>query len=303
MSKTDKKLRVSIGVASFNEEQNIARLLHSLLKQKLKSAVITEILVISSGSTDATDRIVRKICKTNSKVRLIRQKKRIGKASAVNLFMSSAKEEIVILSSADILIPNDTVDKIISPLKKQDIGIVGSHPIPVNDPSSFFGFAAHLMWALHHQISLKSPKMGEFIAFRKIFKQIPLTSAVDEASIEALIRGQGYKAFYAPYAIIYNKGAQNFKEFITRRRHIYAGHMETKNKYSYNVSTISVSKIFFALIKNFKFSKRFIFWTPFVILIEALSRFLGLLDYKLYPRKHTIWKVTPSTKKLSKADL
>ena len=143
--------------------------------------------------------------------------------------------------------------------------------------------------------------MGEFIAFRKVFKQIPITSAVDEASIEALIRGQGYKEVYAPNAIIYNKGAQNFKEFITRRRHIYAGHLETKNKYSYNVSTISTSKIVIALIKNFKFTRHFIFWTPFVILIEAFGRFLGLIDYKFNPGKHTVWKITPSTKKLSKA--
>lgn len=303
MSKKIKKLRVSIGVTSYNEEQNIEKLLHSLLKQKLKSSVITEILVISSGSTDSTDKIVKKIRRKNSKIKLIRQKKRIGKASAVNLLISSAREEIVILSSADILIPNDTIDKITRPLRERDVGIVGSHPVPVNDPNSFFGFAAHLMWELHHQISLTSPKMGEFIAFRKIFKQIPLTSSVDEASIEALIRGQGYKAVYAPKAIIYNKGAENFKEFIERRRHIYAGHLETKNEYSYNVSTISVSKIIFALIKNFKFTRRFIFWTPFVILIEALGRFLGLLDYKFYPRKHTVWKVTPSTKKLSKASL
>ena len=303
MPTTDKKLRVSIGVTSFNEEQNIARLLHSLLKQKLKSAVITEILVISSGSTDGTDKIVKELCKKNPKIRLIRQKKRIGKASAVNLFISSAKEEILILSSADILIPNNTVDKIISPLKEQGIGIVGSHPIPVNDPNSFFGFAAHLMWGLHHQISLKSPKMGECIAFRKIFKQIPLTSAVDEASIEALIRGQGYKAFYASKAIIYNKGAENIYEFIARRRHIYAGHLETKNKYSYKVSTISVSKIFYALFKNFKLSKQYILWTPLVIILETFSRFLGILDYKFYPRKHTVWEVTPSTKKLSKTSL
>ena len=217
-----KKLRVSIGVTSYNEEQNIEKLLHSLLKQKLKSAIITEILVISSGSTDSTDKIVKKILRRNSKIKLIQQKKRIGKASAVNLFISSAKEDVVILSSADILIPNDTIDKITRPLRERDIGIVGSHPVPGNDPNSFFGFAAHLMWGLHHQISLTSPKMGEFIAFRKIFKQIPLTSSVDEASIEALIRGQGYIAVYAPKAIIYNKGAENFKEFTIRIRHIYA---------------------------------------------------------------------------------
>jgi len=299
MTKKVRKLRVSIGVTSFNEEQNIARLLQSLLKQKLKSAVISEILVISSGSIDKTNTIIKKISRKNPKVKLIKQNKRVGKASAVNLFLSFAKEDILILSSADILIPIDTVEKIAHPFKKPDIGIVGSHPIPVNDPNSFFGFAAHLMWGLHHQISLKSPKMGEFIAFRKIFKQIPPTSAVDEASIEALIRGQRYKAFYASKAIIYNKGAENINDFIARRRHIYAGHLETKNEYNYKVSTINVSKIIYALIKNFEFSKQYIFWTPLVILLEAFCRFLGLLDYKFYPRKYAIWKITPSTKKLS----
>ncbi len=303
MPKKVRKLRISIGVTSFNEEQNIERLLRSLLNQKLKSALISEILVISSGSTDSTDEIIKKLSKKNPKIKLLRQKKRVGKASAVNLFMSYAKEDVVILSSADLLIPQDTVEKIIRPLRNYDIGIVGSHPIPVNDKNSFFGFAAHLIWGLHHQISLKNPKMGEFIAFRKIFKRIPLTSAVDEASIEALIRGQGYKAFYAQSAVVYNKGAENLNEFIARRRHIYAGHLETKNEYSYKVSTINISKILYALIKNFEFSKQYILWTPLVITLEAFCRFLGLLDYKFYPKKHTVWEVTPSTKKLSKAGL
>ena len=299
MPRIAKNLRVSIGITSFNEEQNIANLINSLFKQKLKFVVISEILVISSGSTDGTNKIIRKISRKNSKIKLIIQKKRIGKASAVNLFLNYAKEEIVVLSSADLLIPKGTLEKIVRPLRDHDIGIVGSHPVPVNDPNSFFGFAAHLIWDLHHQISLENPKMGEFIAFRKIFKRIPVTSAVDEASIEALIRGQGYKAFYASNAIIYNKGAQNIREFIARRRHIYAGHLETRSEYSYKVSTISVSKILFALIKTFKFSRKFILWTPLVIALEVFSRLLGLTDYKFYPRKHTVWKITPSTKKLS----
>lgn len=303
MPNKEKKLRISIGVTSFNEGQNIENLLNSLLKQKLKSVLISEILVISSGSTDSTNKIVRNIHNKIPKVTLITEKKRLGKASAVNLFLSTAKEEILVLSSADLLIPNSTLEKIVAPLKNNDVGIVGSHPVPINDRRAFFGYAAHLMWELHHQISLSSPKMGEFIAFRKIFKRIPLTSAVDEASIEALIRGQGYRAFYASSAIIYNKGAENLGEFIARRRHVYAGHLETKNVYSYRVSTINTSKILFALIKNFKFSKEFIFWMPAVVALEAFSRFLGVLDYKFYPRKHTVWEITPSTKKLSKVGL
>lgn len=292
------KKAISIGVIVFNEEHNIKRLLDSLLKQKLKRVYISEIIVVSSGSTDNTNLIVKGLIKKNPKIKLICQKKRMGKANAVNVFLSSAKKEIVILSSGDILPTPNTVEEIIKPFKDKNVGIVGSHPIPLNNPNTFFGFAAHLLWNLHHALSLKTPKMGEFIAFRKAFRQIPNISAVDEANIEALVRGQGFKAVYASTAIIYNKGAENLNDFLNRRRHIYAGHLATKHDYSYEVSTIKVFRIFILILSNFQFSWRFIFWTPLVIILEGIGRFLGFLDYKLKLRSHTVWEVTPTTKRL-----
>jgi len=293
-----KKISVSVGVIIYNEEQNIGRLLESLLQQKTTIVGITEIIVISSGSTDKSNIIVKNFCKTHPRIRLLRQKKRLGKASAVNLFLSTAKEEVLILSSGDILLSKNTMEKIIVPLKKSSIGIVGSHPVPLNDKNIFFGFAAHLLWNLHHEISLKTPKMGEFIAFRKVFRQIPALSSVDEANIEAVVRGQGYKAVYATEAIIYNKGAETAHEFIARRRHVYAGHLITKHEYGYEVSTIKSTRIIFLLLKHSQFSWRFILWAPAVVLLEAASRFLGFLDYKYKLRSHTVWQVTTSTKKL-----
>ncbi|MBI4084786.1 MAG: glycosyltransferase [Candidatus Levybacteria bacterium] len=292
------KIRVSIGIPAYNEKQNIDRLLKSLLRQQVKRVIISEIIVISSGSTDKTNALVRKIAATNLRVKLICQKRRLGKASAVNIFLSRAKEDILVLTSADIILKNRTLEYLISPLKRRSVGIVGSHPIPLNDNKTFLGFAAHLQWDLHHAISLSSPKMGECIAFRKIFKQIPILSAVDETNIESLIKGQGYKMVYAPNAIVYNKGPETFEDFITRRRHIYAGHLATKYEYSYEVSTISGFTLLILLLKNFSFSFQFILFTPGVIMLEAYSRLLGFFDYKLKLRSHTIWTITHSTKKL-----
>lgn len=293
-----KKTTISIGVIVYNEEHNIARLLDSLLHQKLKHIRISEIVVVSSGSIDNTNKIVKVLSEKNSKIKLICQKKRLGKASAVNLFLSNAKQDILIMSSGDILPKINTVEEITLPFKDKNVGIVGSHPIPLNDPNTFFGFTAHLLWNLHHILSLKTPKMGEFIAFRKAFRQIPNVSAVDEANIEALIRGQGYISVYAPKAIIYNKGAENLHDFINRRRHIYAGHLATKHDYSYEVSTINILRIFIILITNFQFSWRYILWTPVIIILEGVSRLLGFLDYKLKLRSHIIWETTPTTKRL-----
>ena len=231
-------------------------------------------------------------------IKLICQKKRLGKASAVNLFLQESQEEILILSSADVLLTDKTLEYIIKPFKDPEVGIVGSHPVPLNDPKTYFGFSAHLLWKLHHAIALSTPKMGEFIAFRKLFKRIPAISGVDEANIEALIRGQGYKAVYEPNCIIYNKGAENLKDFITRRRYIFAGHLATKHEYRYEVSTISPSRILLILLKNIEFSWRFIIWTPAVALMEIYSRFLGFLDYKSKIEFQPIWEIAKSTKQL-----
>jgi len=140
--------------------------------------------------------------------------------------------------------------------------------------------------------------MGEMIAFKKIFKKIPELSAVDEANIEPLIRGQGYKAVYVSDAVVHNKSPETIREFIARRRHIYAGHLATRYEYSYEVSTLSNIKMLVLVLKNIQFSTAYLFWTPCVIMLELYSRFLGYLDYVFKLKNHTVWERTPSTKKL-----
>ena len=49
----------TVGIFAHNEEANIAQLLQIMLEQELKKVEIREIIVVSSGSTDQTDSIVR----------------------------------------------------------------------------------------------------------------------------------------------------------------------------------------------------------------------------------------------------
>ena len=89
------KLVVSIGIAAFNEEKNIKRLLDSIRSQKLKKVKIGEILIISSGSTDKTNNIISTYQKRLKKIRLITQSRRLGKASAVNLILNESRNIII----------------------------------------------------------------------------------------------------------------------------------------------------------------------------------------------------------------
>jgi cellulose synthase/poly-beta-1,6-N-acetylglucosamine synthase-like glycosyltransferase len=292
------KTAVSVGVMAHNEEKNIERLLDSLFDQNLEGISLSEVVVVSSGSTDRTDEIVRRFSQEKPVVRLLSQEEREGKASAFNLFLEEAKEEIIVLVSADLLLERDTLKNLVGPLGDSQVGIVGSHPVPVNDPRTFMGFAAHLLWGLHHQISLKDPKAGEAIAFRKIFKKIPVLSATDEVNIEALVRGQGYRAVYAPEALVRNKGPETVGDFISQRRRIYAGHLAAKHEYSYEVPTLSGFRVFLFLLRSRELSWRFLFWAPLVIVLEIYSRFLGFFDYRGQSPRHAVWQVASSTKDL-----
>lgn len=300
MAKTD-FLSCSLGIMAYNEGANMGHLLKSLKKQKLRSVAIKEIIVVASGCTDNTEDIVKDFCKTDSRIRLVVQKDRKGKASAVNLFLREAKENILVLQSADTLTEEDTIENLVLPLADPDTGMTGAHPVPVNKDITFIGFAVNLLWELHHQLSLCYPKMGELIAFRNIFYRIPENTAVDEASIEPLVKGQGYKLKYVPEAIVLNKGAENIKDFIRVRRRIFAGHLEVKKKYGYEVSSM---KIFRALKVLFNAQKiltlKKLCWIPLVASLELYSRLLGMIDFYIYKKEFAVWEIATTTKDLLK---
>ena len=68
------QLLVSIGIMAYNEEKNISHLLDSILNQKLNSRLIKEIIVISSGSADQTNKIVKQYANKNKNNQAVREK-------------------------------------------------------------------------------------------------------------------------------------------------------------------------------------------------------------------------------------
>jgi len=295
----NKKLSCSLGICAYNEEKNIGELLKRLLKQKLKNSEIKEIVVIASGCTDSTEKIVKSYQRKSRRIKLIREEKRNGKASAVNLFLKNAKEDIVVLESADTLPEAQTVEFLVSAFKDSKVGMVGARPIPVNSDKNLVGFAVNLLWKLHHLISLKSPKMGEMIAFRKVFNQIDTKSAVDEASIEVIVRAQGFDVKYIPKAIVYNKGPETIHDFLRQRRRIYAGHLALKKHYNFSVSTLSPWLALRLIPQAVKLTPLNIFYILGTIALEMTGRIFGFYDYLSQRRDHSIWKVVISTKSFS----
>ena len=255
-------------------------------------------MVVASGCTDDTESIVQTHAKEDPRIRLLVQPHREGKASAINQFLLSANEKIVVLCSADLLPAPDSVEQLVAPFVDSELGMTCARPVPVNDPETFMGFAAHMLWNLHHQVNLLNFKAGEMVALRKIFERIPYHTSVDEASIEPVIRGQGYSAKYIPTALVYNKGPETVKDFLIQRRRIYAGHLAVRRLLGYSVSTMSGRKVVGIVIRNLDMRPRAFLWTWGVAALEVYGRCLGLRDY-MKRRDHSVWEIAKTTKKVA----
>jgi len=292
------KLKCSIGVIVYNEEANIEKLLDALLSQELHQVQIKEIIVVSSACTDGTDNIVKKYESENKKIKLITEPERRGKSSAINKFIAASKSDLLIIESGDTIPAKDTVEKLIIPFKESEIGMTGGRPKPENDPRTFIGYSVNLLWNLHHEMALISPKLGEMITFRRIFEQIPDESAVDEASIEAIMRDNGLKLKYIPDAIIHNKGPENIKDFIIQRRRIESGHLWLKQMQKYSVSSQNSGLLLNLALNEIKRNPGKIFFMIGTAIIEIWSRFLGWFDFKIKKKNPFKWDIADSTKKL-----
>jgi cellulose synthase/poly-beta-1,6-N-acetylglucosamine synthase-like glycosyltransferase len=290
-------LNLSIGIMAYNEEANIGRLLGTILKQCFIHAYLKEIFIVASGCTDRTEEIVRDFTKQDKRIKLLIQTQREGKASAINLFLSKASGDIFILESGDTVPAKGTLDKLTIPFKDPIVGMTGAHPIPVNLKNTFIGFSVHLMWSLHHKIALLTPKLGELVAFRNFVKEIPSDTAVDEASIEAIVRKTGYELRYVPDAVVINKGPENIRDFIKQRRRIAAGHKHLQREQEYEVSTFDPKKILRILIREHSWNFRDTFWTVGAIGLEIIGRIIGYYDFYIRKKNPFIWDTASSTKR------
>ncbi len=285
---------VSVGVITYNDSS-----MPALVGQILSGAgghSLREVLILSSGILPGNREAVERLTRESPLVRLLEEDSRTGKAAAVNLFLSLAKAEVCVLVSGDVLLAEGALAELLKPLEDPKVGMVGGRVVPLNDESTFTGYAVNLVWRLHHRVSLKKPKVGEAVAFRNVVESISPTTAVDEAYMEAVLAGMGYAVAYAPAAVVRNMGPRTIGDFVMQRRRIYAGHLLLKREAGYSVSTLGVPSVLALLPGCLTYSPRKMAWAFFAVALEAWSRWLALLDVCMFGRNPYCWGIVESAK-------
>jgi cellulose synthase/poly-beta-1,6-N-acetylglucosamine synthase-like glycosyltransferase len=292
--------KCSIGITAHNEEANIAHILEAMLNQRLHLVEIAEIIVVASGCTDRTEDIVREFMAKEPRIRLYVQEKREGKTSAINVFLGHATQNICVLESGDTVPHEDAIENMVRMFKDPAVGMTGAHKVPVNTPEHITGYLSHLRLKMEHQLCLEIPRLGELIAFRKVFDQIPPDVAMDEAFVEALVIRRGLQVRYAPDAVVFNMGPETLSDFIKQRRRNHAGHLHLKAKYGYEVSSMGSPRLLKLAFEEIWGALRLIWVLGVLAILEGYSRMLGWWDYRVHKRTHVVWDIAWTTKEVKR---
>ena len=179
-----KKDKVAAIIPSYNEAKRIGDVLNVLSK----TSIIDEIIVVDDGSTDGTEKVVKKF----KKIRYLKNKNNLGKACSMKRGVDSTDANIIFFCDADLIgFKPEMVNGIIEPVKKGQFNM-------------FIGLRGNFM---QKTINLFAINSGERALRRVVWEELPEFFKY-KYRVEAGLNyfgGFGYKTFKYSQPIKENK--------------------------------------------------------------------------------------------------
>ena len=231
------KPTVTIAVCAYNEEQNIASFLKSVLAQVQTHFVIKKVLVISDGSDDHTVKIASSV--KSSLVEVWNFKNRLGKSSRLNQLNSSIATDYLVQSDADVVFGNRyAVWHLLRPLQVNSKAVMsGGNPTPL--PALSFVEQAVNVTTDTYRIFRKNVRGGNnvfsadgrLLGFKKVFVQrlrIPKTMIANDAFAYFSCLSLGFTYKFAAKSIVYYRSPRTISDHIKQNTRFMAAPLRMK---------------------------------------------------------------------------
>ena len=189
-----------------------------------------EIIVVESGSTDNTYGILSRFAE-QGKVKLVRQRQRLGKASAINSGLSLCKSDIVVMTDADAFLQKEAIRELVGNFADNTVGAVVGN-VTLASGKSIASKMNHAYYRIFRQklreeesrFDSASFWSGELCAFRKsILERLDEDIINDDRYILLKIRSKGYRCISEPLSHVCERDAENIMGQIDHKRRTTAG--------------------------------------------------------------------------------
>lgn len=216
---------ITVVVPTYNEEDKIRQKLENLIDQDYPLDKM-EVLVVDA-STDNTPLIVMEYSQKYPNIRVLKEEKRRGLASALNFAYSQARGEVVIKSDCDILLARDSIKRIVSHFSDPSIGAVSGKQklLTKNQQEEGYRNLVDIKRIVENHID-SVYLMEPFSAFRRnLIEAIDPKSVADDAELGIKIRRKGYRVIFDPCAVFYESMPSSMAKRIKIKSRRAQGHI------------------------------------------------------------------------------
>lgn len=204
--KKDIEPTVTILIPAYNEASCILETVQNKLSLNYLIDKL-DVLVISDGSTDGTDDIVRRI--GSERVRLLRQEPRAGKTAALNRAVPEARGDILVFSDANSIYEREALRALVSNFADERVGYVTGKMIYFNPDGSITGDGCNLYMKYENYLRSLETSVGSVVGvdggIDAVRKRLYVTMRNDQLPDFVLplrVIEQGFRVVYEPSAIL-----------------------------------------------------------------------------------------------------
>ncbi|MEM5799274.1 MAG: glycosyltransferase [Candidatus Aenigmatarchaeota archaeon] len=228
---------ISVLLPAHNEEDVIEDTIKSILLSNYKNDI--EIIVINDGSTDNTEKIVKKLQKKYKKIKLLRTN-HLGKAKALNFGAKKSKYDYLVFLDADSIVEKDTIKEIIKPLQDPKIAASsGAVRVKITkNPLTWFQDFEYILssgWRyLCSLINAVSVLPGFFATKKQLFLEIggfEADTLTEDFDITLRFKKYGYELAVNPNAVMYTTVPSKLRILVKQRIRWGRGNLQVIRKH------------------------------------------------------------------------
>jgi cellulose synthase/poly-beta-1,6-N-acetylglucosamine synthase-like glycosyltransferase len=197
---------VTIIIAAHNEAAHIGGTIANKLDLDYPRAKL-QIIVVSDGSIDGTDDIVRGY--TSRGVVYLRQERRQGKTAALNLAATRASGEVLVFADANSMYASDVLRSLVRNFRDPGVGYVTGRLVYVTSSQHAVGMGSRAYMAYEDLLRRSETHIGSIVgvnggidAVRASLYQPMRADQLPDFVLPLSVVGRGYRVVYEPDAVL-----------------------------------------------------------------------------------------------------
>ena len=184
-------MKLSLIIPTYNERENIKKLLLALKDNLFRSKINSEIIVVDDNSPDGTGRVLEELKTKYQNLQVIHRKGKLGLSSAVIEGFQIAQGEILGVMDADLSHPIEKISEMYQAIKNADL-VIGSRYVKNgriegwNLYRKILSKGATLLARVF--VNIKDPMSGFFMIRRNLVANEEINSKGFKILLELLIK-------------------------------------------------------------------------------------------------------------------